>query len=202
MTQADSVHSTPPTNTSATRRNILGTIAVAGATALTLPAHAAAPAVDPIYAAIEKPRAAAAAHLLAIEEQNRIQRIHGFGRGDWITEKPCHDENDAFGTLVRALASTRAGLLAKLQYLQDLSRNDEWAWILDEREGTSIALIESFMVSFAALGGCSHERCKIPLQRFPPRLFSKAANIEKRHARRTRGQSGGVKGGVKGRDRH
>jgi hypothetical protein len=193
MTQADSVHSTPPTNTSATRRNILGTIAVGGATALTLPAHAAAPAVDPIYAAIEKHRAAAAA---------QIQRIHGFGRGDWITEKPCQDENDAFGTLVRALASTRVGLPAKLQYLQDLSRNDEWAWILDEREGTSIALIESFMVSFAALGGCSHERCKIPLQRFPPRLFSKAANIEKRHARRTRGQSGGVKGGVKGRDRH
>jgi hypothetical protein len=78
MTQADSVHSTPPTNTSATRRNILGTIAVGGATALTLPAHAAAPAVDPIYAAIEKHRAAAAA---------QIQRIHGFGRGDWITEK-------------------------------------------------------------------------------------------------------------------
>jgi hypothetical protein len=37
MTQADSVHSTPPTNTSPTRRNILGTIAA-------LPIAAAAPA--------------------------------------------------------------------------------------------------------------------------------------------------------------
>jgi hypothetical protein len=46
MTQADSVHSTPPTNTSPTRRNILGTIAAAGATALTLAPAAAAQTLD------------------------------------------------------------------------------------------------------------------------------------------------------------
>jgi hypothetical protein len=46
MTQADSVHSTPPTNTSPTRRNILGTIAAAGATALTLAPAAAAHTLD------------------------------------------------------------------------------------------------------------------------------------------------------------
>jgi hypothetical protein len=46
MTQADSVHSTPPTNTSPTRRNILGTIAAAGAAALTLPPAAAGQTLD------------------------------------------------------------------------------------------------------------------------------------------------------------
>jgi hypothetical protein len=40
MTQADRVHSTPPTNTSVTRRNVLGTVAVAAAA---LPIAAAAP---------------------------------------------------------------------------------------------------------------------------------------------------------------
>jgi hypothetical protein len=45
MTQADSVYITPPTNTSPTRRNILGTIAAACATALTL-APAAAQTLD------------------------------------------------------------------------------------------------------------------------------------------------------------
>ena len=154
MTQADSVHSTPPTNTSPTRRNILGTIAAGGAAALMLtPARAAAPGADPIFAAIERHKAAAAAHLEAIEEQNRVQKIHGFRRGNWITEKPCHDENDAFGALIGAAASTRAGLLAKLQYLQELEQNDEWGWVLDEREGTAIALIKSFAVSVAALMG-------------------------------------------------
>jgi hypothetical protein len=46
MTQADSVLSTPPINTSPTRRNILGTIAAAGASALTLTPVAAAQTLD------------------------------------------------------------------------------------------------------------------------------------------------------------
>src|SRR5204863_7770571 len=55
MTRADRMHSTPPTNSSLTRRNMIGAIAAARAKALTLaPARAAVPAADPIYAAIEK----------------------------------------------------------------------------------------------------------------------------------------------------
>jgi hypothetical protein len=54
MIQADRVHSTPPTNTSArhSRRSILGAIAAGGIAGLT-PAIAAALPADPIYAAIE-----------------------------------------------------------------------------------------------------------------------------------------------------
>jgi hypothetical protein len=57
MAQADSVHSTPPTNMSPTRRKILGTIAAAAAatTIAVKPAVAIGPiAPDPIYAAIER----------------------------------------------------------------------------------------------------------------------------------------------------
>jgi hypothetical protein len=57
MTQADSVLSTPPTNTSPTRRKILGTIAAAAATAVAAKPVAAACigpiAPDPIFAAID-----------------------------------------------------------------------------------------------------------------------------------------------------
>jgi uncharacterized membrane protein len=60
MTQADSVHSTPPTNTSArhSRRSILGAIAgsaaaAGGITGLT-PAIATPLPADPIYAVIER----------------------------------------------------------------------------------------------------------------------------------------------------
>jgi hypothetical protein len=56
MTQADSVLSTPPTNTSVTRRNMIGTIAAAAATAVAAKPVAAAGigpiAPDPIFAAI------------------------------------------------------------------------------------------------------------------------------------------------------
>jgi hypothetical protein len=53
MTQADSVHSTPPTNTSLTRRNMLGAITAAAAS---LPIAAAVPTAAPAMA----PNAAAA----------------------------------------------------------------------------------------------------------------------------------------------
>jgi hypothetical protein len=76
MTQADSVLSTPPTNTSLTRRNILGTIAAAGATALTLPpAHAAAPVHDPIFAAIEAHRKAYATMQAAFAEHRQAHEL-------------------------------------------------------------------------------------------------------------------------------
>jgi hypothetical protein len=72
MTQADSVLSTPPTNTSArhSRRSILGAIAVGSAVAAAIPtaALAAAPAVDPIFNLIDAHRKAEAAHLAAIKE--------------------------------------------------------------------------------------------------------------------------------------
>ncbi len=97
MTQADSVHSTPPTNTPIdTKRRRFLSVAAGGAVAAAIPAAALAraPAVDPIFAAIDEHRKAQAAHLAAIHELSRFEKIHGAACGS-ITEKPCHDENEA-----------------------------------------------------------------------------------------------------------
>jgi hypothetical protein len=65
MTKATRVLSTPPTNMSPTRRNILGTIAAAATAIAAKPVTAAAIgpiAPDPIYEVIERHRKACAAH--------------------------------------------------------------------------------------------------------------------------------------------
>jgi hypothetical protein len=76
MTRADSVLNTPPTNTPVdqTRRRFLSQAAGGGVLALAAfppPAAVAAP-VDPVYGLIETHRAAHAAHILACDEQDRL----------------------------------------------------------------------------------------------------------------------------------
>jgi hypothetical protein len=116
-----------------------------------LPAPAAV-AVDPVYAAIEAHRAANAVHLAAIDEVSRLEKIDW--RTDWgyITEKPCHAANDALEILLGAMATTLSGLFAKLAYLRAIAVGKE-AWMVDEREGTVLALIESFTASLKSIGG-------------------------------------------------
>src|SRR5450755_2822719 len=60
MTQADSVLSTPPTNTSLTRRNMIGAMATVGAAAIATaaPAIAGLAEPDPIFAALDAFRCA------------------------------------------------------------------------------------------------------------------------------------------------
>lgn len=106
MTQADSVLSTPPTNTSAlptdtTRRHLL-VIAAGGAVAAAIPAVAlaGAPAVDPVFELIEAHRRAHAAHMSSLDLQNRFERRYGPGKGSWISTQPCHDADDAFVAFV------------------------------------------------------------------------------------------------------
>jgi hypothetical protein len=130
MTQADCVYSTPPTSTPVDPTPV-------------------APAIDPVFDLIDAHRKACAAHLAAIQLQNRVEKIRGAGRGNWITEKPCHDENDAFEALVSAAVNTVPGLLAKLVYLQELAENEEWGWVIDDRDGVALHLIESFAASLA-----------------------------------------------------
>jgi hypothetical protein len=104
MAEANSVHSTPPTNTSAidpTRRRFL-TVAAGGAVAAAIPTAAltTAPAIDPIYAVISVHRNSHIAHIASLELQTRFERRYGIGKGGWISTKPCHDEDDAFMALV------------------------------------------------------------------------------------------------------
>jgi hypothetical protein len=126
-----------------TRRRLL-TIAAAGSIAGFSPAIASALPDDPIYAAIDAHRKANAAHWAALKASE--------GTTDWgITEQSCHDENDAFEVLIGAPATTLAGLRDKLAYLRAIAAGEE-AWMLDESEGASLRLIDSFTASLRNVG--------------------------------------------------
>src|SRR5450631_2764714 len=173
MTQADSVHSTPPTNTSAidqhrfpprdpTRRRFLavaavasavsaGTLAAATAMDPSVPAAVTAPrhsSPDPVFGLIEAHRKAHAAHIASLELQNRFERRYGIGQGSWISTQPCHDEDDAFETFVAAPATTIQGLRAKMAYFEELASEFETEWMVYDRVACP-ALIESFTASLA-----------------------------------------------------
>src|ERR1700675_1208700 len=81
MAKADSVHSTPPTNTSArhSRRSILGAIAGSAAVASGIaglsPAIAAALPADPIYAVIEAHRRACTEHVEAVHIHMAFEEV-------------------------------------------------------------------------------------------------------------------------------
>jgi hypothetical protein len=88
MTQADRVFSTPPTNTSVTRRKILGTaagaaaaLAATGAVAAAIPPAAAAAGIapDPAFALIAEKLAADIAHCEAIDVQDEAEDGPGIG---------------------------------------------------------------------------------------------------------------------------
>jgi hypothetical protein len=155
MTQADSVHSTPRKTApkiDPTRRHLL-TVAAGGAVAAAIPTVAVAgipTAVDPVFGLIEIHGKAHAAHYAAIHELGRLEEAGDWDSG-WITEQPCHDENDAFDELVAAAATTLPGLFAKMDYLLEFAERE--AWMFGERTGAATALIESFAVSVAALIG-------------------------------------------------
>jgi hypothetical protein len=144
MTQANSVHSTPPTNTSViddqqftgkprSRRSVLGAIAAATAAvtvAGTCPADAA-PAIDPIYAAIERHKACAvkldAAWLVRArfndigmnDEQERQFQIlvDAIDQADDLCETAGID-------LFNTVPTTPAGIVAAIRYIQIQYRND------------------------------------------------------------------------------
>jgi hypothetical protein len=176
MTQADSVLSTPPTNTSAidqpmmfplvdpTRRRFLAVAAVASVVsagtlaaatvmdpsvpaAVTIPAPRAS-SPDPVFGLIEAHRKAHAAHIASLELQNRFERRYGIGQGSWISTQPCHDEDDAFETFVAAPATTIQGLRAKMAYFEELASEFETEWMVYDRVACP-ALIESFTASLA-----------------------------------------------------
>jgi hypothetical protein len=111
MTQADSVHSTPPTNTSPTRRNILGTIAAAGAAAIatTAPGIADVAGPDPIYAAFDA-----------------FRRAHALFFADFDDDIP--DEiGDQYGAACSVMQRTRPTTPAGLAVLTTWAREQaDW----------------------------------------------------------------------------
>jgi hypothetical protein len=160
MAQADSVLSTPPTNTPVdpTRRRFLtvaaiGSIVGAGSlTAVAMTPSDVPKAVtiarhsrpDPVFGLIEAHRKAYRGHEAALDEQERLERI-GDEEADWVVEAPCHAAFIAFDVLLAAPAATLPGIVAKLAYLQDIAKRD--AWMLTDRPDAAILLLEGFVAS-------------------------------------------------------
>jgi hypothetical protein len=128
-----------------------GAGAVAALSTSTTAQATAAPAIDPVFGLIDAYEKARAAHLAALEEQSRLEKIPGMCRAAWsVSEKPCCDENDAFEALITGAATTLPGVRAKLAYLQELAASEESGWQFDEHEGT-VNLIKSFGASLDAM---------------------------------------------------
>jgi hypothetical protein len=143
MTQADSVHSTPPLNTSksqtnpvdaTSRRRFLSRAAgvAAGSAVLALatipPASAAAAPgglLDPVFSLIEAHRTASAAHSVALKEQARLESIAD-PLADSISEDACHADMDAFSDLIETAPTTFAGLQAWAAYLDEIRGVEVW----------------------------------------------------------------------------
>jgi hypothetical protein len=147
MTQADSVLSTPPTNTpiDTTRRRFLSQAAgvAASGTALALATIPPVPAastpaspLDPVYGLIETHRSAREVWEVALEEKNRLDLI-GDPSGEDLDEVPCHAAMDAFNDLVETAPTTFAGLVAWAMYLEEVRKVD--AWIFQE-EGAALVV--------------------------------------------------------------
>jgi hypothetical protein len=174
MTQADSVLSTPPTNTPAvsTRRRFLTT--AAGASVISVGSLAAStiqipvwpiaqPCLavsetgipvselvglsDPVFGLIEAHRKAGCDHEAALVEQARLEQI-GDNAAAWlVSEAPCHAEFKAFDALLSAAATTVPGIVAQLAYLQEIAEHD--AWRFSDREDAATMLLEGFAASIA-----------------------------------------------------
>jgi hypothetical protein len=128
-------------------------IVLAGvACAAALPIAAAAPAgADPVFDLIEIHRKAQTAHMTSLDLQARFERRYGIGKGGWVSTKPCHDEDDAFMTLVAEPAATVEGLFAKLAYFDELDGELETEWMVRERAEATV-LIQSFGTSLENIG--------------------------------------------------
>ena len=134
MTKATRVYSTPPTNTSVTRRGVLGTIAAAtaGLTAAGPSPTTAAPAVDPIYAAIELHRNLAKTFDAASKVRGRCkdfgtlteeEKAHVLKLNDAVDEAHLPLEAAAMD-LFDTAPTTRAGIITALFYMRIQHRND------------------------------------------------------------------------------
>jgi hypothetical protein len=127
MTQADSVHSTPRTNTPTTRRRFLSTTAAlaAGSAALGLAIPPALATDDPIYEAIEKHRAAFARVSAAIDVEQAAEAAtpKGMRKTDefYLEAREAvgaawDAEGDAAIELLNVYPTTMVGVVALLNY--------------------------------------------------------------------------------------
>jgi hypothetical protein len=133
MAQATSVHSTPPTNTSASRRRFLSVAATlaAGSAALALAIPPAVAAADPVYALIETHKAMTAAPIATLDEKGRLEDADlPF---DESLADAAHDAEDAALTeLVEAIPTTLGGVIASMNYITEAAHLDHYRYSEEE----------------------------------------------------------------------
>jgi hypothetical protein len=129
MDQADRVYITPPTNTSLTRRNMIGAMATVGAAAIATaaPATAGLAEPDPIFAAIDADRRADAA-CVAVDGN--------------IPDELGDRSTAAYRALMRTRPTTPAGLAALTTWAREMA---------DEIEGHSVLRAEDFCALTATI---------------------------------------------------
>jgi hypothetical protein len=147
MAKADSVLSTPPTNTlvDTSRRRFLtifagasfvgaGSLAAAAMAPNDVPQAVTVPiGPDPIYAVIEAHRKAAREHIQAVriqfayEEHGGIQgeRLQEYKRLEALTDTAYYAMDEAGCSLVNTRPTTLAGILALCRYIQPLFAEDD-----------------------------------------------------------------------------
>jgi hypothetical protein len=162
MTQADSVHSTPPTNApiDTTRRRLL-TVAAGGAVAAAIPTAAltAAPAADPIYAAIDAHRERVKTYDAAWKLRARCKDFGTLTEAEKARVRELNDATDAAGLPLEAAAmdlfntvpTTHAGIIAALFYMRIQHRNDGehmiQGWLEDEDGDGALQLDDAAVLS-------------------------------------------------------
>ena len=179
MTQADSVHSTPPTNTPVdqARRHFL-TVA-AGAALATAATAAAAPAEpDPIYAAIDKHKALTVPFDAAWKVRGRCKDFGALTEEEKQHIRKLNETIDAAGLpmeqaacdLIDTVPTTPAGIVAAIRVIQNYYRDDlggrdnhmpngEWLYEDDDDPRNGRDWLECFLDTLAeAVEALAHPR--------------------------------------------
>jgi hypothetical protein len=143
MIQADSVHSTPPTNTpiDTTRRRFIAVAAGASVASVGTMAVAAMPTaapdspactLDPIFAVIERHRKACREHNEALDTHMDFEEVGMTGEKlekyeSLVAETDAaHDRLDDFGCdLINTKPTTLAGILALCRYINPLFEEED-----------------------------------------------------------------------------
>jgi len=154
MTQAESVLSTPPTNTPTTRRRFLSTAATlaAGSAAVALAIPPAAATHDPIYALIETHKVMTAALDAILHEKSRVE-----GAGGSFDDSPvdaAHNAEEAALTdLVEEVPATLGGVIASMAYITEAAELDHYRY----SEDWLLPLIANLCEALKSLSGGSDE---------------------------------------------
>jgi hypothetical protein len=166
MTQADSVHSTPPTNTSAiqaqsSRRTFLAQAAgvAAGGTALALATIPPEPAVGASVGPADSVFALIAAHKKIVGTVNATEdEIDRTVEVDKIIEleggalaEQSSVEMDLFLALTEAVPTTLAGVVALVTHLDEVQKKDPWKF----EDNYATPLIGALAVAFSRLAVAS-----------------------------------------------